>query len=65
MNNNQGGRKMTCDEIKNMIREKGIDRRKIAAEIGVTPNYLAQILTGWAPLKGDTQQRIEAIIAKS
>ena len=46
------------EQYKKELKEKGVDRRQLAAKMGVSPNYLTQILTGWAPMKENHERAI-------
>jgi hypothetical protein len=46
------------DDLKKKIKEKKVDRRELAKKIGITPNYLNQMLGGWAPLKEEYRAAI-------
>jgi len=39
------------NDLKKKIKERGIDRRELAKKIGISPIYLNQMLSGWAPFK--------------
>lgn len=47
---------------KQRIREMKIDRRELARKIGVAPNYLNQMLSGWAPLKIEYETIIKKVL---
>ena len=50
--------------LKEQIKKAEIDRRELAAIIGITPAYLTQMLNGWAPMKGDYEKAIRAELEK-
>jgi transcriptional regulator with XRE-family HTH domain len=53
---------MTAKEIKKAIRDKKLDRRKIADVVGVSYQYLTQILNGFVPLKADMEKKLEGVV---
>jgi len=44
---------MEIAELKKQIKKRHLDRRELAKKLNVSPGYLNQMLSGWAPLKGE------------
>jgi predicted transcriptional regulator len=52
-------------ELKQIIAEKGADRRKIAEELQISPMYINSMLNGWAPIPLARAEQIRAIVCRS
>lgn len=56
---------MTREEMQKIIEENGLDKRKIAEELKVSPMYVNSMLNGWAPIPEARAAQIQAIICRS
>lgn len=54
---------MTALEIKTKIKELKIDRRVLAAHLGICPAYLSSMLNQWQTLKQNHYDKIVEYIA--
>jgi len=50
---------MQAQELKEIIKQKGIDKRGLAKKLGITYSYLNQMLNGFAAIKKETTEKIE------
>jgi transcriptional regulator with XRE-family HTH domain len=60
----KGGDIMQAQELKEVIKQKKIDKRTLAKKLGITYSYLTQMLNGFAAMKKETQEAIEEEIKK-
>lgn len=45
-----------------VIKEKGIKKRKIAEQLGITPVYFSYLLRGKMPMSTDIEDRLKLIL---
>lgn len=50
--------------LKDTIKEKGLKQKKIAKTIGLSPEYLNQMLNGKMAMSPDIEQKIKDILIK-